>query len=98
MHPRLTHRGPWLAHAEDELPILHSTLIQLTVERLPGNREPKPVWLWCSAASATPADVDRWRQAFLRRFDPDQTFRLMKQTLGWTAPQIRHADTADLRT
>jgi hypothetical protein len=22
----------------------------------------------------------------------------MKQTLGWTAPQVRHADTADLRT
>ncbi|MEU1566571.1 hypothetical protein ABZ504_40350 [Streptomyces mirabilis] len=22
----------------------------------------------------------------------------MKQTLGWTAPQVRHADTADLWT
>ncbi|WP_224274395.1 NF041680 family putative transposase [Streptomyces sp. LS1784] len=98
MHPRLTHRGPWLEHAEEELPILHGTLIRLTVERLPGDRDPKPVWLWCSASAATPADVDRWWQSFLRRFDLEHTFRLMKQTLGWTAPKVRHADTADLWT
>lgn len=98
MHPRLTHRGPWLDHAEEELPILHGTLIRLQVERLPGDRDPKPVWLWCSATAATPADVDRWWQSFLRRFDLEHTFRLMKQTLGWTAPKVRHADTADLWT
>ncbi len=98
MHPRLTHRGPWLDHAEEELPILHGTLIRLKVEYLPGDRDPKPAWLWCSATAATPADVDRWWQSFLRRFDLEHTFRLMKQTLGWTAPKVRHADTADLWT
>lgn len=98
MHPRLTHRGPWLEHAKEELPVLHGTLIRLKVERLPGDRDPKPVWLWCSATAAMPADVDRWWQAFLRRFDLEHTFRLMKQTLGWTAPKVRHADTADLWT
>lgn len=98
MHPRLTHRGPWLNHAEKELPVLHGTLIRLKVERLPGDRDPKPVWLWCSATGATGADVDRWWQAFLRRFDLEHTFRLMKQTLGWTRPKVRHADTADLWT
>ncbi|WSJ93047.1 hypothetical protein OG395_07320 [Streptomyces sp. NBC_01320] len=98
MHPRLAHRSPWLEHAEEELPIFHGTLIRLKVERLPGNRDPKPVWLWCSATGVTPADVDRWWQSFLRRFDLKHTFRLMKQTLGWTAPQVRHADTADLWT
>ncbi|MDK1349215.1 NF041680 family putative transposase [Streptomyces sp. 378] len=98
MHPRLTHRGPWLEHAHEELPILHGTLIRLKVERLPGDRDPKPVWLWSSADSATPADIDRWWQSFLRRFDLEHTFRLMKQTLGWTAPKIRHTDTADLWT
>ncbi|WP_406054124.1 transposase [Streptomyces sp. NBC_01077] len=97
MHPRLTHRGPWLDR-RNELPVLHGTLMRLTVERLPGIREPKPVWLGCSATSATSADVDRWWQAFLRRFDLEHTFRLMKQTLGWTAPKIRRADTADLWT
>ncbi|MFD4144741.1 transposase, partial [Streptomyces sp. NPDC058572] len=98
MHPRLTHRGPWLNHMEDELPLLRGTLIPLKVERLPGDRDPKPVWLWCSATGATGADVDRWWQSFLRRFDLEHTFRLMKQTLGWTRPKVRHADTADLWT
>jgi hypothetical protein len=98
MHPRLTHRGPWLDHAHEELPVPHGTLVRLQVEHLPGDRDPKPVWLWCSATAATPADVDRWWQSFLRRFDLEHTFRLMKQTLGWTAPKVRHADTADLWT
>lgn len=98
MHPRLTHSGPWLNHAKEENPILHGTLIRLKVERLPGDRDPKPVWLWCSATAAAPADVDRWWQSFLRRFDLEHTFRLMKQTLGWTAPKTYHADTADLWT
>jgi hypothetical protein len=98
MHPRLAHRGPWLDLAEEELPVLHGTLMRLKVERLPGDRDPKPVWLWVSSTAATPADVDHWWQAFLRRFDLEHTFRLMKQTLGWTAPKIRHADSADLWT
>ncbi|MFC8016248.1 NF041680 family putative transposase [Streptomyces cinereoruber] len=98
MHPRLTHRGPWLDHAKEELPVLHVTLIRLEVEHLPGNRTPKPVWLWCSTAGAAPVDIDRWWQAFLRRFDLEHTFRLLKQTLGWTAAKVRHPDTADLWT
>ncbi|GAB2934813.1 hypothetical protein GCM10027075_39170 [Streptomyces heilongjiangensis] len=65
MHPRLAHRGPWLYHADDKLPVLHGTLVRLQVERLPGDRDPKPVWLWCSATAATPVDVDRWWQSFL---------------------------------
>ena len=88
LHPRLTHRGPWLDH-DGELPIVEGTLIRLTVEHLPGDRDPKPVWLWSSATGATHADVDRCWQAFLRRFDLEHTFRLFKQTLGWTAPKIR---------
>ncbi|MGW1365502.1 hypothetical protein ACWCQP_50595, partial [Streptomyces chartreusis] len=28
----------------------------------------------------------------------EHTFRLLKQTLGWTAPKVRHADSADLWT
>lgn len=50
----------------------------------------------CSwADSATPADIDLWWQSILRRYDLEHTFRLMEQTLGWTAPKIRHVDTAD---
>jgi hypothetical protein len=97
MHPRIQARGPWLDH-QGELPLLHGTLIRLKVEYLPGDRDPKPVWLWSSATGLGGADVDvRW-QAFLRRFDLEHTFRLLKQTLGWTAPRFRAPDTADLWT
>src|SRR5690348_17584788 len=94
VHPRLTHRGCWLDHKGD-LPIIEGTLIRLQVEHLPGDRDPKPVWLWSSTIGAAPADVDRWWQAFLRRFDLEHTFRLFKQTLGWTRPKIRASAAAD---
>ena len=94
VHPRLTHRGCWIDHT-GELPVIEGTLIRLQVEHLPGDRDPKPVWLWTSATGATAADVDRWWQAFLRRFDLEHTFRLFKQTLGWTRPKIRDPAAAD---
>lgn len=88
LHPRLTHRGCWADH-DGELPVIPGTLIRLQVDHLPGDRDPKPVWLWSSRIDATAADVNRWWQSFLRRFDLEHTFRLLKQTLGWTAPKIR---------
>lgn len=97
MHPRLTARGPWLDHS-GELPLIHGTLIRLNVDHLPGDRDPKPVWLWSSRTAMTGEDVNlRW-QAFLRRFDLEHTFRLFKQTLGWTVPKVRDPHTADLWT
>jgi hypothetical protein len=97
VHPRLTRRTCWLDHS-GELPVIEGTLIRLQVEHLPGDRDPKPVWLWSSATGAAAADVDRWWQAFLRRFDLEHTFRLLKQTLGWTAPKIRTPAAADCWT
>jgi hypothetical protein len=94
VHPRLTRRACWIDHT-GELPIIEGTLIRLQVQRLPGDRDPKPVWLWTSVTAATPANIDRWWQAFLRRFDLEHTFRLLKQTLGWTRPKIRTPDAAD---
>jgi DDE superfamily endonuclease len=94
VHPRLTRRACWIDHA-GELPIIEGTLIRLQVDHLPGDRDPKPVWLWTSIIDAAGADVDRWWQAFLRRFDLEHTFRLFKQTLGWTVPKIRTPDAAD---
>ena len=94
VHPRLTHRSAWLDH-DGDLPVIEGTLIRLQVDHLPGNREPKPVWLWSSATGVLPAEVDRLWQAFLRRFDLEHTFRLFKQALGWTAPQIRNPAAAD---
>lgn len=65
------------------------------MEKLPSGGVNKPVWLWWSRTSATEADVDRCWQSFLRRFDIEHTFRLFKQTLGWTKPRLRSSDAAD---
>ena len=70
-------------------------MIRLTVDHLPGDRHPTPVWLWCSETGLTPTDVDRLWRSFLRRFDIEHTFRLFKQTLGWTTPKIRTPEAAD---
>ena len=96
MHPRLTRRGPWLDHPEGEdLPIVEGTLIRLQVEQLPGDRAPKPLWLWTSRAETTAEQLDQAWQAFLRRFDLEHTFRFFKQQLGWTTPRLRDPTAAD---
>ena len=94
VHPRLTHRAAWLDH-DGDLPVIEGTLIRLQVDHLPGDRDPKPVWLWWSRTGAAPADADRCWQSFLRRFDLEHTFGLFKQVLGWTAPKIRDPAAAD---
>ena len=94
LHPRLTSRAAW-EHHDGELPVIDGTLIRLQVDHLPGDRDPKPVWLWSSAAAATAAEVNRLWQSFLRRFDLEHTFRMWKQVLGWTAPKVRDPAAAD---
>lgn len=94
LHPRLTHRSAWTAELGD-LPVIEGTVIRLQVEHLPSGATPKPVWLWWSSTDATETTVDLLRQAFLRRFDIEHTFRLFKQTLGWTCPKIRSPEAAD---
>lgn len=71
------------------------TVIHLTVDRLPTGSEPKPVWLWWSGIDASEAEVDRLWHAFLRRFDLEHTFRMIKQTLGWTRPKLPDPEAAD---
>jgi len=94
LHPRLTRRAAWTDH-DGPLPIIEGTVIRLRVDRLPSGGDPKPVWLWWSKTDASAADVDRCWHMFLRRFDIEHTFRLFKQTLGWTAPKIRDPEAAD---
>lgn len=65
------------------------TLIRLGVNRPPGGHDPLPVWLCASATGLVDEAVDlRW-QAFLRRFDLEHTFRMIKQTLARTRPKLR---------
>ncbi|CRK56597.1 FIG00663192: hypothetical protein [Alloactinosynnema sp. L-07] len=94
LHPRLTHRIAWADHTGN-LPILEGTVIRLEVARLPSGAIPKPVWLWHSRTGLTTGEVDRLWQAFLRRFDIEHTFRMLKQTLGWTTPKLRSPQAAD---
>src|SRR5450755_1267153 len=94
LHPRLTSRAAW-EHHDGELPVIEGTLIRLAVDHLPGDRNPKPLWLWSSRPAASPGEADLLWQAFLRRFDIEHTFRLFKQVLGWTAPKIRDPQAAD---
>jgi hypothetical protein len=74
---------------------VEGSLIRLKVEHLSKDRDAPPVWLWSSKTGATPDDVDRFWQAFLRRFDLEHTFRFAKQTLGWTTPKLRTPEAAD---
>jgi hypothetical protein len=101
LHPRLTRRAAWsqAGTGSGDLPIIAGTVIRLQVDRLPSGALPKPVWLWWSGVHPTDttpaADVDRLWQAFLRRFDIEHTFRMMKQTLGWSCPKTRTPAAAD---
>src|SRR5882724_8728906 len=78
-----------------KVPVIEGTLIQLRPGRLPGYREPKPMWLWAGVTGAAGAEVAVLWQAYLRRFDLEHTFRFFKQVLGWTAPKIRDPAAAD---
>jgi hypothetical protein len=81
---RLTHRAAWLDH-DGPPPVIDGTLIRLQADHLPGDRNPKPVWLWCSRTSATAGEVDRWWQAFLRRFDLEMSKPRCCHTCGLSA-------------
>lgn len=80
MHPRLESRGGWAGHP-GPLPIIAGTAIGLEVEHLPGDRDPKPVWLWVSKSIPdSGAEIDHWWSMYLKRFDLEHTFRFLKQT------------------
>jgi hypothetical protein len=77
-------RGLALDH-DGPLPVIEGTLIRLQVDHLPGDRDPKPLWLWCSATGAPPAEVNRLWQAFLRRFDLEMSKPQCCHTCGLSA-------------
>jgi hypothetical protein len=88
LHQKLSKQAGW-AGFDGILPIVAGTVIRIQVQRLPGNRAPEDLWLWHTAPTGTVFDLDLLWKTYLRRFDLEHTFRLLKQTLGWTAPQIR---------
>jgi hypothetical protein len=94
LHQRLARQRQWKDHP-GQLPVIEGTVIRLAVERLPGCRDPEPLWLWTDADIADAGALDRAWQAFLRRFDLEHTFRFLKQQLGWTRPKLRDPAAAD---
>ena len=87
-HPRLTHRRAWTGH-EGKLPVIEGTLIKLTVDHLPHEHDPKPVWLWTSDPATDPAEANLYWQAFLRRFDIEHTHPVPE-----TGPRLDPPETA----
>jgi len=86
LHPRLAGRGRWAGAGAP--PIVRGTVIRVEVEHLPKPtaRAVKTLWLWWSGPDTPDLDVC-WR-AYLRRFDIEHTFRVVKGTLGWTTPAL----------
>jgi hypothetical protein len=101
LHPKVrAHEG---RGSRGPLPIVVGTLVLVEVERLPRGerrREPQVLWLWWhgGGTEGEAPDLDLLWRAYVRRFDLEHTFRFLKQTLGWTAPRVRHPEQADLWT
>jgi hypothetical protein len=97
LHPKVcAHEG---RGSRGPLPIGVGTLVLVEVERLPRGerrREPKTLWLWWDGPGKEEPDLDLLWRAYIRRFDLEHTFRfLLKQSMGWTTPRVRHPEQAD---
>ena len=75
-------------------PHVTGTVLRVTVTRHAGRaRTALELWLWWQGPGEPDLDL-LWR-AYLRRYDIEQTFRFLKQTLNWATPQIRTPAQAD---
>ncbi|WP_435593637.1 hypothetical protein [Nocardia sp. bgisy118] len=53
------------------------------------------MWLRHSRTDLAPDQVALLWPAFLRRFEIEHTFRMLKQTLGWSSPKLHDPAAAD---
>ncbi|HEV2244601.1 MAG TPA: transposase [Streptosporangiaceae bacterium] len=94
VHPVIHGDRGWFAGWDGALPVLRGTLLHVTVDHLPGGREPlKAMWLW--HAGPAPLSLDELWRAYLARFDAEHAFKFAKGTLGLTAAKIRTPRQAD---
>jgi hypothetical protein len=93
LHPKTRRMGE--RYGCEKAPVVRGTVVLLVeVGRLPREtRKPKKLWLWFSGEGEPDLDL-LWR-AYVRRFDLEHAIRFLKQTLGWTAPRVRHPEQAD---
>jgi hypothetical protein len=94
LHQKLQARGHFAGRESPE--IVSGTVIQVKVDRLPDGRVPhKTLWLWWTAPTGTPCDLDMLWRAYLRRFDAEHGFRFDKTVLGWTRARLRTPEQTD---
>jgi hypothetical protein len=93
LHPKLERRAAWAGHV-GTLPNVEGSVIRIRVGRLPGDRDPDPVWLFTTGPLTWDLVNTYWR-TYLRRFDLEHTFRFFKQHLAWTRPRLRDPHAAD---
>ena len=93
VHPLIHGDRGWFA-GRKHLPVLRGTLVHVTVERLPGGRDPhRAMWLW--HAGPGPLSLDELWRAYLARSGIEHAFKLLKGTLGLTAAKVRDPGQAD---
>jgi DDE superfamily endonuclease len=93
VHPLIHGDRGWFA-GRKKLPVLHGTLVHVTVERLPDGRDPhRAMWLW--HAGPGPLSLDELWRAYLARFDIEHVFKFLKRALGLTAAKVRSPGQAD---
>jgi hypothetical protein len=94
VHPLIHGDRGYFAGWQGKLPVLRGTLLHVTVDHLPGGREPlKAMWLW--HAGPGPLSPDELWRAYLARFDEEHAFKFAKGTLGLTAAKVRTPAQAD---
>ena len=94
VHPVIHGDRGYFASWQGKLPVLRGTLLHVTVDHLPGGREPrKAMWLW--HAGPGPLSPDELWRAYLARFDEEHAFKFAKATLGLTAAKVRTPQQAD---
>jgi hypothetical protein len=96
LHQALTRAGGWAQYpAGRELPVVEGTLIRITVQHLPHDGTPKPMWLWHHAPPGTPIEVELLWKAYLRRFDQEHFHRFTKVHLGLARARLLAAEAVD---
>ncbi len=97
MHQALERVGHWAGWpADTALPIVRGTVIQVSVERLPGGRAPhRDIWLFHAAPPGVEPDLDLLWKAYLRRFDQEHFHRFAKVYLGLGAARLASAEGTD---
>ncbi len=94
LHPKTRKAGE--RYGSDSAAVVRGTVVLVEVERLPRGerrRKPKRLWLWWRGEGEPDLDL-LWR-SYVRRFDLEHAVKLLKGTLGWTTPRVRHPEQAD---